>query len=350
MKERDLILMKSLIESYVREGQPVGSKSLLRMSHLSISPATARNIMADLERQGLLLSPHTSAGRIPTTQGLRIFVDRLVQVKTVHPSILTELKFHLNPSQETGTILNKASRLLSDLTKMVSLVQTPSKPFQRLQQIDFVPLSDRKLLVVMVLQDNEIQNRIIDVEKDFTRDELNEMANYLNHKIVGQDLSAVRDEVLKQMKNDRAEMNEMTEAAIALAEQGLIRDEKDALQEKEFHLSGQGNLITMASHGQLPNLESIFNAFKQKQQVVSILERSMAAKGVKIFIGEECGEQSFKDCSIVTAPYKLNGQSIGVLAVVGPTRMEYDRVIPIVDVTAKLLSSSLTYKAGQEKH
>lgn len=347
MKERDLILMKSLIESYVQEGLPVGSKALLRTSHLSVSPATVRNIMADLEKQGLLLSPHTSAGRIPTTQGLRIFVDRLVQVKSLREETVLELKQRLHPAQETQTILGQASSMLSEMTQMASLVQMPSKPFQQLKHIDFVPLSDHRLLVVLVLQDDEIQNRIINVEREFNRDELNVMASYLNQHIAGKNINEVRDELLKQMMSEKRQLDELTQQAIVLAEKGLAAPDNDKLNGSDFHLSGQSNLVSMASHGQLDNLEKIFQAFKQKQQLMSILDRSMVADGVKIFIGEESGNKSFQDCSIVTAPYKLKGKPIGVLAVVGPTRMPYDRVIPIVDVTAKLLSSALTHKASQ---
>ena len=345
MKNRDLVLMKSLIESYVREGHPVGSKALLRSSHLSVSPATVRSIMADLERQGLLLSPHTSAGRIPTTQGLRIFVDRLVQMKSPGNKILEHLKHSLNPEQETNTILGKASSVLSEITRMASLVQIPSKPFQKLEHIDFVPLSDNRLLVVLVLQNEEIQNRVIRVDRNYNRDELSVMANFLNQHIAGKDLNAARENLLQQMIDEQRQLNELTRQAIKLAEQGLETGNNNKKEGSGFHFSGQTNLVSMATHGHLGNLEGIFQAFKQKQQILSILERSLVADGVKIFIGEESGNQNLHDCSIVTAPYRLNGESIGVLAVVGPTRMRYDKVIPIVDVTAKLLSNALTSKS-----
>jgi len=346
MKERDLVLMKSLIESYVREGHPVGSKALLRSSHLSVSPATIRNIMADLEKQGLLLSPHTSAGRIPTTQGLRIFVDRLVQVKSLRQETVQQLKVSLNPEQETQTILGKASSILSDMTQMASLVQIPTKPLQSIQQIDFVPLSDQRVLVVLVLQNDEIQNRVIRLDRDYSREELNLMANYLNHHIVGKDIAAAREDLLQQMICEKNQLDELTKQAISLAEQGIDGLGQQTNTATDFHLSGQTNLVSMAGHGQLGNLENIFQAFKQKQQLMSILDRSMAADGVKIFIGEESGSQNLRDCSIVTSPYKQNGKAVGVLAVVGPTRMHYDKVIPIVDVTAKLLSSALTQKSA----
>ncbi|TQV88639.1 heat-inducible transcriptional repressor HrcA [Aliikangiella coralliicola] len=348
MKNRDLILMKSLIESYVREGHPVGSKALLRSSHLSVSTATIRNVMADLERQGLLLSPHTSAGRIPTTQGLRIFVDQLVQVKSLGDDTMEHLKHSLNPGQETNTILGNASSVLSEMTRMASLVQIPSKPFQKLEHIDFVPLSDNRILVVLVLQNEEIQNRVIRVERGYSREELSVMANFLNHHIAGKDLNTARENLLQQMINEQRQLDELTRQAIKLAEQGLETESGAENKGSGFHFSGQTNLVSMATHGQLENLERIFQAFKQKQQILSILERSLVADGVKIFIGEESGNQNLHDCSIVTAPYKLNGESIGVLAVVGPTRMRYDKVIPIVDVTAKLLSNALTMKSSVE--
>ncbi len=217
MKDRDLILMKSLIESYVREGNPVGSKALLQSSHLSISPATVRNIMADLEKQGLLLSPHTSAGRIPTTQGLRIFVDQLIKVKNLKNETVEQLKHTLNPSLETKTILGNASSVLSEMTRMASLVQIPSKPFQRIEHIEFVALSDKKLLVVLVLQNDEIQNRIIHVDRNYSREELALMASFLNEQIVGKDLSAVKEQLLKEMIREKQRLDDLTRQAIDLA-------------------------------------------------------------------------------------------------------------------------------------
>ena len=345
MKDRDLLLMKSLIESYMIEGQPVGSKKLLQSSHMTVSPATIRNIMADLERQGLLLSPHTSAGRIPTTQGLRIFVDRLVKVRDLKGETLAQVKQQLDPNQEVKTLLSNASHILSDMTQMASLVQIPSKPFQRIQHIDFVPLSDRRLLVVLVLQNDEIQNRVIQLDHDFSRDQLTTMANYLNHHVAGKDLDSAREELLEQMIDEQRQLDELTRQAIMLAERGMQATNDESKGAAGFHVSGQTNLLSMASHGQLGNLEHIFQAFKQKQQILNILERSLVAEGVKIFIGEESGEKSFQDCSIVTSPYSIDGEPVGVLAVIGPTRMQYDRVIPIVDVTAKLLTSAFTRKS-----
>lgn len=347
MKERDLILMKSLIESYVKQGTPIGSKALLKSSHLTVSPATVRNIMADLERQGLVLSPHTSAGRIPTTQGLRIFVDQLIKVRSLKTDIVEHVKSNLNPRQETKALLGNASNLLSDMTKMASLVQIPCQPVNRIQHIDFVPLSDKRLLVVMVLENDEIQNRVINVDRDYQRDELTQMANYLNQQLVGKDINNARQELFGQMLKEKQELDILLQKAIDFAEKGFEQSQDLATQSNDaFHLSGQTNLVSMASHGQLENIDQIFNAFKQKQQIMGLLDRSLAAKGVKIFIGEESGSQGLSGCSIVSAPYKQQGKSVGVLAVVGPTRMQYDKVIPIVDVTAKMLSSALDYKVN----
>lgn len=347
MKERDLILMKSLIESYVKQGTPIGSKALLQSSHLSVSPATVRNIMADLERQGLLLSPHTSAGRIPTTQGLRIFVDQLIKVRSLRTDVVEHVKQNLNPHQETKALLGNASNLLSDMTKMASLVQIPVSPVSRLQHIDFVPLSGKRLLVVMVLDNDEIQNRVISVDRDYQRQELTQMSNYLNENLVGKDVNCARQELFGAMLKEKQQLDRLLQRAIDFAEQGFEQNNQLASDmNKPFHLSGQTNLVSMASHGQLDNIEQIFGAFKQKQQIMSLLDRSLAATGVKIFIGEETGSANLKGCSIVSAPYKQQGKSVGVLAVVGPTRMQYDKVIPIVDVTAKMLSSALDFKAN----
>lgn len=347
MKERDLILMKSLIESYVKQGTPIGSKALLKSSHLSVSPATVRNVMADLERQGLVLSPHTSAGRIPTTQGLRIFVDQIIQVRSLRSEVIAHVKQNLDPRQETRALLGNASNLLSDMTKMASLVQIPCTPVNCLQHIDFVPLSDKRLLVVMVLENDEIQNRVISVDRDYQRDELAQMANYLNKQLVGKDIHSTRQALFGQMLKEKQELDVLLQNAINFAEKGFEQPENQTAGSSDaFHLSGQTNLVSMASHGQLDNIDQIFGAFKQKQQIMSLLDRSMAAKGVKIFIGEESGSKGLSGCSLVTAPYKQQGKSVGVLAVVGPTRMQYDKVIPIVDLTAKMLSSALDNKAG----
>ncbi len=347
MKERDLILMKSLIESYVKQGTPIGSKALLRSSHLSVSPATVRNIMADLERQGLVLSPHTSAGRIPTTQGLRIFVDRLIKVRSLKSEVVQHVQRNLNPRQETRALLSNASTLLSDMTKMASLVQIPCTPVNRLQHIDFVPLSEQRLLVVLVLENDEVQNKVISVDKDYDRGELSQMAKYLNEQLVGKDVNAARQELFGTMLQEKQQLDVLLQRAIDFAEKGFEQpDEKISQTDKVFHLSGQTNLVSMASHGQLDNVEQIFAAFKQKQQIMNLLDRSLAAEGVKIFIGEESGSQGLQGCSIVSAPYKKEGQSIGVLAVVGPTRMQYEKVIPIVDITAKMLSSALDSKGN----
>lgn len=347
MKERDLILMKSLIESYVKQGTPIGSKALLRSSHLTVSPATVRNIMADLERQGLLLSPHTSAGRIPTTQGLRIFVDQLIKVRSVRSDIIDHVKKNLDPNQETKSLIGNASNLLSEMTKMASLVQIPCSPVNRLEHIDFVPLSGQRLLVVMVLENDEIQNRVIQVERNYKRDELTQMAAFLNEQLAGKDVNAARQELFGQMLQEKQTLDVLLQRAIDFAEKGFEQSANLAAKDNDdFHVSGQTHLVSLASHGQLDNLEEIFAAFKKKQQIMSLLDQSLAAKGVKIFIGEESGSQGLRDCSIVTAPYKQNGESVGVLAVVGPTRMQYDKIIPIVDVTAKMLSSALDYKSN----
>ncbi len=347
MKERDRILMKSLIESYVRQGTPIGSKALLQQSHLSVSPATVRNIMADLEKQGLVLSPHTSAGRIPTTRGLRIFVDRLIRVRSLKTDVIEHLKRHLHPQQETKALLGSASHLLSDMTKMASLVQIPCTPVNRLEHIDFVPLSDNRLLVVMVLENEEIQNRVITVDRSYQRDELVEMSNFLNQHLVGKDLNCARQDLFGQLVEDKQQLDQHLQKAMEIAEKGFKQSTELAQAENEgFHLSGQTNLVAMASHGQLNNIEQIFAAFKQKQEIMSLLDQSLAAEGVKIFIGEETGSQGLQDCSIIAAPYKKKGESIGVLAVVGPTRMHYDKVIPIVDVTAKMLSAALDQKSS----
>jgi len=341
LKERDLILMRSLIEAYMQEGQPVGSKTLLTRSRLKISPATVRNVMADLERQGLVLSPHTSAGRIPTQRGLRIFVDHLLQIREPEQQLVQHLKNALRPGQDTEQLIQNTSSLLSSITRMASIVQVPKQDIERIEHIDFVPLSDNRLLVVLVMEDQSVQNRVIQAERSYTREQLLSMANYLNQQIVGKPLREAYQTLLQQMNQERQQLDSMMQQAIELARQGV---EFSRQQQERYQISGHSNLASMANQGQLGDLERVFNAFRQKQEVMSLLERSMIAEGVKIFIGSECGHRGLSDCSVVSAPYKLNGKPVGVLAVVGPTRMAYDRVIPIVDITAKLLTGALSQR------
>ncbi|WMS86342.1 heat-inducible transcriptional repressor HrcA [Pleionea litopenaei] len=333
-------LMKVLVEQYLTTGQPIGSSTLAKLSELAVSPATIRNVMGELEQQGFVESPHTSAGRVPTDQGFRLFVDHLLTVQPPQPEQVAEIARQFAPAQTTQEMLSNTSRMLSELTSMAGLVKLPSRKITRIKHIEFMPLTEKRILVVLVLDDHEVQNRVIYSERRFTPAQLVAATNYVNQHLAGRDLESARRTLLETMKTEKETLNDMMQLAIELANASL----STSSTADDYHLSGDKNLLDMVnSEGELSRLKALFNAFQQKQEVLALLNKAIAAEGVQIFIGEECASEGLSSCSVVTAPYKMEGEPVGVLAVVGPTRMFYDRVIPIVDITAKLLSSALNH-------
>ncbi|WP_251358424.1 heat-inducible transcriptional repressor HrcA [Kangiella sp. TOML190] len=336
--ERAQTLMKTLVETYIASGQPVGSKSLLERSQLSVSPATVRNVMHDLEEMGLLMAPHTSAGRIPTAQGVRIFVDQLLTVKDVEQNYQQQLKRQLEKATETGQMLNSVTSMLSQITNMAGLIRVPRRDVTRVSQVEFVPLSQKKVLVILVLDNGEVQNRVIQLDMEISREELQQAANYVNQHYAGKELDTVRKELFEELKSDKAQMDEMMASMMAVAEKGFANDDG---QDEEVQISGKSQLLNWVNTGDISDLQSVFTAFSEKTQMLGLLDKCLSADGVQLFIGEESGYDVLNQCSVVGAPYSVDGQAVGVLAVVGPTRMAYDKVIPIVDITAKILSSAL---------
>lgn len=333
-------LFRVLVENYISDGQPVGSRTLARVSELDISPATVRNIMSDLEVMGYLHSPHTSAGRVPTAQGYRLFVDTLVEVKPLNTTVVTGLKSRLaDTNTNQKAVVETASSLLSSLTHMAGVVTMPRPDKAAFRQIEFLSLSDRRILAILVVDQKEVHNRIIHLDKDFSPSELREAANYLNDMLAGRSLHEVRKLLLKELDSVRQDMNELMRTAIELGEK--IFSESSDNSESNYIVDGQINLMEFEELSNVEKLRGLFDAFRQKKEILHLLDRCICANGVQIFIGSESGYDVFDDCSVVSAPYKINEDVKGVLAVVGPTRMAYDRVIPIVDVTAKLLSEAL---------
>jgi len=333
-------LFRVLVENYISEGQPIGSRTLARVSELDISPATVRNIMSDLEVMGYLHSPHTSAGRVPTAQGYRLFVDTLVEVKPLNTTVVTGLKSRLaDTNTNQKAVVETASSLLSSLTHMAGVVTMPRQDKAAFRQIEFLSLSDRRILAILVVDQKEVHNRIIHLDKDFSSSELREAANYLNDMLAGRSLHEVRKLLLKELDSVRQDMNELMRTAIELGEK--IFSENTDNSESNYIVDGQINLMEFEELSNVEKLRGLFDAFRQKKEILHLLDRCICANGVQIFIGSESGYDVFDDCSVVSAPYKINEDVKGVLAVVGPTRMAYDRVIPIVDVTAKLLSEAL---------
>ncbi len=336
--ERSNQLMKVLVESYIHDGLPVGSKALVESSGLKVSPATIRNIMSDLEKMGLIHAPHTSAGRVPTVQGYRLFVDSLLHVKQPDSSLLTSLTSQIQEANEQSKILENATEILSGMTQMAGLVVLPKKELVSLSQVEFIPLSNKRILAVLVQSDNEVQNRVLQTEQDYSLTQLQQMSNYLNTLLAGKSIKSVCQVLLQEMDNTRQQMDGMMRSAIEMASHAFAQHHEE---QDDFMISGETNLMQYNDIANMDRMRQLFEAFHEKQHILSLLNQVSDAEGVQLFIGQESGYHPLDECSVVAAPYQIDGQSMGVLGVIGPTRMAYDKVIPIVDLTAKLLSSAL---------
>lgn len=337
VNERALRILKTIVERYIRGGQPVGSKAIAEEASVALSSASIRNIMADLEAAGYLQSPHTSAGRIPTIQGYRLFVDTLLKVQPLNESQVKQLQEKLNPQTETSALVGTASALLSNLTKLAGIVTVPRQEHITLRQVEFLPLSQNRILAVLVFSNREIQNRIIYSERQYTNSELQQAGNYLTQTYASKSLLEIRHAVVQSMQTDRENMQTIMHTAMNIAGKAF-ESEKD----NDYVIAGEANLLTLAEQAGINRLRSLFEALTQKRTVLDLLDECLRNEGIKIFIGKESGYDVFEDCSIITAPYSADGKTIGVLGVIGPTRMDYDRVISAVDVTAKLLSAALS--------
>jgi heat-inducible transcriptional repressor len=339
--ERAQQLLRTLIESYIRDGQPVGSRTLSRDSGLQLSSATIRNVMADLEELGFVASPHTSAGRVPTDKGYRFFVDTLLQLQPLDEAASAQLRHQFEASRESASatdLIATVSQLLSSATQLAGVVTLPRTRAAQITQIEFVGLSENRVLVVLVFNDREVQNRIIQLERHYSPDELKRAANYLNEQFRGRSLREVRQEILRQLSEARAHLNQIMLDAITVAQQVFESGEEGKL---EYVIKGETNLMARPELTSVEKLRRLFEAFNEKRDFLHLLDDSLKAEGVQIFIGHESGYRILDDCSVVTAPYAEGNSVVGVLGVIGPTRMAYERVIPIVDMTAKLLGAAL---------
>ena len=332
-------LLKLLIENYIRDGQPVGSTTLARNGQLELSPATIRNVMADLEELGLIESPHTSAGRIPTVKGFRFFVDSLLTVDHLNESEIVQLKGELESGHESKELVAKTSDLLSAITSMAGVVTIPRPEAVLMRHVEFLPLSDNSVLTILVMNEEEVQNRIIHTARKYSPAELTQAANYLNEAFAGKNMNEVQQMLVQEMQETRDRMNSMMIVAIEMANQVFAQDTAD------YVLAGQTNLMDFADMGDVDKLKQLFEAFNAKRDILHLLDQSMHAEGVQIFLGEESGYNALGGCSLVTSPYEVNGQIAGVLGVIGPTRMHYDRVVPVVDITARLLGAALNRRS-----
>ncbi|SCZ49534.1 heat-inducible transcription repressor HrcA [Thiohalomonas denitrificans] len=337
LTERAQYLFKALVERHIRDGQPVGSRTLARDSKLNLSPATIRNVMADLEEIGLIQSPHTSAGRVPTAQGYRFFVDSLLTIRPLDEAELRSLEAQFESGEDPGRLLSSASSLLSDITSLAGVVMLPRREQVALRQIEFLPLSASRVLVILVVNEREVQNRIIHTTRRYSSSELTQAANFINEHFAGRTLRDVRNRLIQQMQADREDMDRLMRSALEMAQQAFSEDD----DEDDYLMAGETNLMSYAEMSDMKRLRQLFEAFGTKRDILHLLDQSLAADGLQIFIGNEAGYEALDVCSIVTSPYKVEDRVVGVLGVIGPTRMAYGRVIPIVDVTARLLGAAL---------
>jgi heat-inducible transcriptional repressor len=339
LTERAQQLLKALIESYIRDGQPVGSRTLSRDSGLSLSSATIRNVMADLEDLGFVASPHTSAGRIPTDKGYRFFVDTLLKLKPLHHEEIEDIERRLTNDVNSGrSLVQTVSQMLSSVTHMAGLVTLPNPNYISLSHIEFVSLSENRALAIMVMSNREVQNRVVQLDRHYASEELRRAANYLNEAFAGRSLPDVRALLLTQLQETRQHMDQLMKDAINVAQKVFDTKNDDKM---EYVIAGETNLMGFAELSNVDRLKRLFEAFNEKHAILRLLDNCLRADGIQIFIGQESGYKILDDISVVTAPYMLDNRVVGVLGIIGPTRMAYERVIPIVDVTAKLLGSAL---------
>jgi len=338
ISDRAGVLLKALVERHIRDGQPVGSKTLMEEAGLPVSAATIRNVLCDLEERGFLHSPHTSAGRVPTAQGYRMFVDSLLQVRPLASEDVSALQSELNPDRSSSELVQSASSLLASITAQAGVVTVPRQKVQQLRQVEFLPLSGDRVLVILVVDEREVQNKIIHTRRAYSATELHDAAVMVNQRFAGQSLDLVQAQIVREMHQARSQINSYLEATLDLANKAL--DQGDS--QDEYLVAGEARLLGNATMEEMGRLRELFDAFEQKKDLLHLLERCSSAKGIQIFIGEEAGYEVFDDYSVVTAPYDDGVRTLGVLGVIGPTRMAYERVIPIVDVTARMLSSALS--------
>ncbi len=331
LDDRAKLLLKALVERYIADGQPIGSRTLSRASGLELSPATIRNVMSDLEELGLIASPHTSAGRIPTARGYRLFVDTMLTVQ--QGQFATQ---RLAPDQPQKVISN-AANLLSSLSNFVGVVISPRRT-TLFRHIEFLRLSDRRLLVIIVSPEGDVQNRVIFTGQDYSQEQLVEAANYLNANYKGLTIEQVRERLKHEVESLRSEIATLMQAAV-VASSDAISETQD-----EVVISGERNLLAVTDFSSdMSHLRRAFELFEEKAQLMRLLDIAGQAEGVRIFIGGESKVVPFEDLSIVSAPYEVDGQIVGTLGVIGPTRMPYDRMIQIVDITSKLVSNALSH-------
>ena len=331
LDDRSKLLLKALVERYIADGQPVGSRTLSKASGLELSPATIRNVMSDLEEMGLIVSPHTSSGRIPTARGYRLFVDTML---TVQPG---QFQAHSLAPDQPQRVLSNAANLLSNLSQFVGVVISPRRT-SAFRHIEFLRLSEKRLLVIIVSPDGDVQNRVIYTEVDYAQSQLVEGANFLNTHYAGLEIEEVRKRLQNEVESLRGEIATLMQAAVHASSEAINESQDEVV------ISGERNLLSVSDFsGDMSHLRRAFDLFEQKAQLMRLLDVTGQAEGVRIFIGGESQVVPFEDLSIVSSPYEVDGKVVGTLGVIGPTRMAYDRMIQIVDITSKLVSNALSH-------
>ena len=336
MNERSRILLKSLIEKHISDGQPIGSRELAKSSGLELSPASIRNIMADLEEMGFIASPHTSSGRIPTPLGYRFFVDSLLTVQPLDSIERHKIEDQFRPDS-ANRLIATASQLLSNLTQFAGVVKSPSRQSSSFRHIEFVSLSDHRILLIIVAPDGDVQNKVLEASRKFTDSELTEATNYLNQKYAGMAFENIRARIQSELTELKDNISQLMSLAVSAGQENSAKNE-------DYIVSGETNLLSVNDLTMnIESLRTLFEMFDKKTGILQLLDTSDRANGVQIYIGGESGLVPLDECSVVTAPYDVDGQVVGTVGVIGPTRMAYERVIPIVDITAKLLSGALSH-------
>jgi len=338
LTERAQHLLKVLVERHIRDGQPVGSRTLARDAGLDLSSATVRNVMADLEELGYLRAPHISAGRVPTARGYRFFIDALLSLRPLDEQAVETLRRRIDqPVQNSAELARSVSDLLSGVTHLAGVVMLPRRKAITLRHVEFLPLSENRVLVILVLNSQEVQNRIIQTRRPYNATELQQAAHYLNAQFAGKNIRQVRESLLCDLRETRDSLDRLMQTVVEMAEQTFETEAAD----EDYVVAGQTHLMQCADLSDLDKLRQLFDTFNHKRDLLHLFDQCLHADGVQIFIGEESGFAALKGCSVVTAPYTVEGQVLGVLGVIGPTRMAYGRVIPVVDVTARLLAAAL---------
>lgn len=335
LDKRAQILLKTLVEHYISDGQPVGSRTLSKCSGLDLSPATIRNVMSDLEELGFIASPHTSAGRIPTQRGYRFFVDTLLTVKPLKSQEIRQFEQQFS-SPDPQELIASAAGMLSNLTQFAGVVMVPRRKTVSFRHLEFLPLSEKRILVIIVTSDGNVQNRIIVTDKPYSASELTQATNFFNQHYSGSTFEQVQRKLHEELKQMQSDMTRLMTAAME-ASTKVLNEDRDSVV-----IAGERNLLQVDDLStNVTSLRKLFEVFERRTSLMQLLDNSQRAEGIQIFIGGESGYLPLDECSMVTAPYEANGQTVGTLGVIGPTRMAYERVIPIVDVTAKLLSNAL---------